>query len=83
MRATVLRADGTVLHPARYTRIGDDALFDDDRDAADGHAMLMPWFVRRVAVAQSWSVGEPVAALRDDGVPVWLYADGHATTTLR
>ncbi|WP_175873374.1 WG repeat-containing protein [Burkholderia sp. BCC0397] len=83
VRATVLRADGTVLHPARYTRIGDDALFDDDRDDDARHATLMPWFVRRVEIARRWSMDEPVAALRDDGVPVWLYADGHATTTLR
>ncbi|MCA8024874.1 WG repeat-containing protein [Burkholderia cepacia] len=83
VRATVFRADGTVLHPARYTRIGDDALFDDDPDAAAGHTTLMPWYVRRAEVAQNWSMGEPVAALRDDGVPVWLYADGHATTTRR
>ncbi|AXF22556.1 hypothetical protein CUJ89_18685 [Burkholderia pyrrocinia] len=79
VRATVLRADGTVLHPAHYTRIGDDTLFDDDA----AHATSMPWFVRRVEIAQRWSVDEPVAALRDDGVAVWLYADGHATTTPR
>ncbi|MPV58674.1 hypothetical protein CFB46_17335 [Burkholderia sp. HI2761] len=83
VRATVLRADGTVLHPAHYTRIGDDTLFDDDRDDDAAHATSMPWFVRRVEIAQRWSVDEPVAALRDDGVPVWLYADGHATTTPR
>ncbi|KVL30142.1 WG repeat-containing protein [Burkholderia sp. MSMB1835] len=79
VRATVLRADGTVLHPAHYTRLGDDTLFDDDA----AHATSMPWFVRRVEIAQRWSMDEPVAALRDDGVPVWLYADGHATTTPR
>ncbi|PRG00024.1 hypothetical protein C6Q14_22170 [Burkholderia ambifaria] len=83
VRATVLRANGTVLHPARYTRIGDDALFDDDRDDSARHVTLMPWFVRRVEIARRWSMDEPVAALRDDGVPVWLYADGHATTTPR
>ena len=83
VRATVLRANGTVLHPARYTRIGDDALFDDDRDDNARHVTLMPWFVRRVEIARRWSMDEPVAALRDDGVPVWLYADGHATTTPR
>ncbi|MEK7887598.1 hypothetical protein AAB992_10810 [Burkholderia contaminans] len=43
----------------------------------------MPWFVRRAEIARRWSMDEPVAALRDDGVPVWLYADGHATTTRR
>ncbi|KVX13060.1 hypothetical protein WL01_20095 [Burkholderia ubonensis] len=79
VRAAVFRADGTVLHPARYTRIGDAALFDHEgQHAAD--ATLQPWFVRRVELAQSWSVDEPVAALRDDGVPVWLYADGRADT---
>jgi len=77
VRATVLRADGTVLHPARYTRIGDDSLFD-----GTARAFLMPWYVRCVAIAQNWSNGEPVAALRDDGVPVWLYADS-ATTARR
>ena len=68
VRATVLRADGTVLHPARYTRIGDDALFDDDRDAADGRdadAVVRPPCRGRAELG----VGEPVAALRDDGVP--------------
>ncbi|AOI76657.1 WG repeat-containing protein [Burkholderia sp. NRF60-BP8] len=83
VRATVLRADGTVLHPAHYTRLGDDTLFDDDRDDDAAPATSMPWFVRRVEIAQRWSMDEPVAALRDDGVPVWLYADGHATTTPR
>ncbi|QQK05545.1 MULTISPECIES: WG repeat-containing protein [Burkholderia] len=79
VRVAVFRADGTVLHPARYTRIGDDTLFD--RHAA--RTSLMPWFVRRVAIARNWSGGEPVAALRDGGAPVWLYADGRATTTRR
>ncbi|VWD57815.1 hypothetical protein BLA50215_06941 [Burkholderia lata] len=79
VRATVFRADGTVLHPARYTRIGDDSLFDERA----AHAYLMPWYVRRVAIAQNWRNGEPVAALRDDGVPVWLYADGRVTTARR
>ncbi|CAB3767815.1 hypothetical protein GQ57_25365 [Burkholderia sp. MSh2] len=77
MRAGVFRADGTVLHPARYTRIGDDALFDGNA----ARTFLMPWHVRRAAIAQRWRNGEPVAAMRDDGVSVWLYADGRATTT--
>ncbi|MDN7591240.1 WG repeat-containing protein [Burkholderia seminalis] len=78
VRVTVLRADGTVLHPPRYSRIGDDALFD-----GAARAFLMPWYVRRLVIAQKWCNDEPVAALRDDGIPVWLYADGHATTTRR
>ncbi|WP_423380464.1 WG repeat-containing protein [Burkholderia sp. LMG 32019] len=79
VRVAVFRADGTELHPARYTRIGDDALFDGNA----ARTTLMPWFVRRVAIARNWSGGEPVAALRDDGVPVWLYADGHVSTSRR
>ncbi|RQS20959.1 WG repeat-containing protein [Burkholderia sp. Bp8992] len=78
VHATILRADGTVLHPARYVRIGDGALFD-----GTAQAFLMPWYVRRIAIAQNWRNGEPVAALRDDGVPVWLYADGHVSTARR
>ncbi|WP_175824072.1 WG repeat-containing protein [Burkholderia sp. BCC0419] len=78
VHATILRADGTVLHPARYARIGDGALFD-----GTAQAFLMPWYVRRTAIAQNWRNGEPVAALRDDGVPVWLYADGHVSTARR
>ncbi|RQR52889.1 WG repeat-containing protein [Burkholderia sp. Bp9125] len=76
VRATVFRADGTVLHPARYTRIADAALFDADAQHDAGASCLMPWYIRRVELAQSWAAGEPVAALRDDGVPVWLHADG-------
>ncbi|WP_244137702.1 hypothetical protein [Burkholderia sp. BCC1644] len=52
----------------------------------DGNAArmpLIPWFVRHVAIARNWSSGEPVAVLRDDGVPVWLYADGRASTSRR
>ncbi|WP_244109380.1 hypothetical protein [Burkholderia anthina] len=79
VRVAVFRADGSVLHPARYTRIGDDTLFGGPA----ARTSLMPWFVRRVALARNWSGGEPVAALRDDGVPVWLYADGRVTTTRR
>lgn len=39
--------------------------------------------MRTPLLAQRWSLGEPVAGLRDDAVPVWLYADGQATTTRR
>ncbi|MBN3843369.1 WG repeat-containing protein [Burkholderia sp. Ac-20349] len=77
VRATVFRADGTVLHPARYTRIGDDALFDGNA----ARTLLMSWPVRRAAIAENWRDGKPVAAWRDDGVAVWLYPDGRATTT--